>query len=328
MPLLVQGCAQADLDDLHEEYEDEEFADPAAAPAGQDIGPPLAASKTLVSVAAAPAGQSFNQDEMACSVPTALAGVMVGDQVRVTRNAGEYALYTVAQRRKSDNPNVVRMGLDARQRVGTSNGFSASLTSPVVASGLTDAQAAAASEFVERLNDDGSNTGLIVIAPHGGVIETNTDLQAEATAAALACSSWICKGWKQGGGGYERWHVTSTKISPRSFPGLGQLVDRGFAYAVAFHGKSSGGVLIGGAAPLELKQLVQAAIQAALSDPDIEVVIASPDDDLSGDSAHNVVNWLTAGGVGGIQIEQSPTVRNSHWQAVANAVIGVYAQLI
>jgi phage replication-related protein YjqB (UPF0714/DUF867 family) len=198
----------------------------------------------------------------------------------------------------------------------------------VVASGLTDEEAEAANEFVERLVDDDNNLGLVVIAPHGGIIEVNTDRQAEAVTAALNCSSWICKGWKAGGGGYDRWHITSTKISPRSFPGLGLIASRGFAYSVAFHGMSSGGVLIGGAAPQELKEMVQAAILDELSDPDIDVVIAEPGDDNSGMSEENVTNWLTGDGFGGIQLEQSPAVRNGHWQEVADAVISVYSQLI
>lgn len=43
------------------------------------------------------------------------------------------------------------------------------------------------SEFVERLTDNGRNSGLIVIAPpYGGDIETHTDEQAERVASQLA----------------------------------------------------------------------------------------------------------------------------------------------
>jgi phage replication-related protein YjqB (UPF0714/DUF867 family) len=220
------------------------------------------------------------------------------------------------------------LGLDARQRLGTAHGFEANVINPVVATGLTDAQAQLTGEFVERLVDDGKNAALVVIAPHGGMIEARTDRQAETVTAALACSSWICKGWKHGGGCYRRWHVPSTRLSPRSFPGLALIANRGFDYAVAFHGISSGGVLLSGTAPQALKVMVKSAIVAALRDPEIEVAIAQPDDASSGGSPHNVVNWLTADGMAGLQIDQSPIVRAKYWREVADAVISVYSQLI
>jgi phage replication-related protein YjqB (UPF0714/DUF867 family) len=272
-------------------------------------------------------GQSFSGDEYACSVAESMLGVQVGDQIRLTRNGEHYALYNVAELRGSDDSNVVRMGTKARERLGTSDEFSGDLAKPVPAVGLTDAQAEASDEFVERLVDDGSYDGLVVIAPHGGMIERNTCQQAEAVAAALSCSSWICKGYKAGGGSYSRWHITATKISPRSFPRLKVIAKRGFAYSVAFHGMSASGILIGGAAPQQLKEMLKSELLQTLSD-DIQVKIAMPGDANSGTSKKNVVNWLTAGGLGGVQIEQSMDVRVNHWEEVAEAVSNVYSQLI
>lgn len=63
------------------------------------------------------------------------------------------------------------------------------------------------SEFVERLTDNGRNSGLIVIAPHGGDIETHTDEQAERVASQLApkaVTCWRCKGWNHHHGGAAR----------------------------------------------------------------------------------------------------------------------------
>jgi phage replication-related protein YjqB (UPF0714/DUF867 family) len=59
-------------------------------------------------------------------------------------------------------------------------------------------------------------------------------------------------------------------------------------------------------------------------DSDITVHIASPDEKFGGDSLQNIVNRLTAGGANGIQIEQSPRARSSHWQDIADAVANVY----
>jgi phage replication-related protein YjqB (UPF0714/DUF867 family) len=271
--------------------------------------------------------QSFVTHARSCSVPMSLP-VAVGDQIRLTRSSSEYALYTVAQKLAPDEPNRVRMGQAARSRLGTIEEFPARLSLEILAQGLTDAEAQAASEFVERLVDDGKNVGLVVIAPHGGAIELNTDLQAEVVTDALGCSSWICKGWRVDGSAYERWHINSSKLSPNSFPGLGQIADRGFAHCVSFHGMGSGDVLIGGAAPVELRKWMQTAILAALSDPTITVDLVGPGEKYAGDSSENVNNWLTEGGFGGVQIEQGPDVRLEHWEEVAKAVIGVFAQLI
>jgi phage replication-related protein YjqB (UPF0714/DUF867 family) len=192
-----------------------------------------------------------------------------------------------------------------------------------------DAEAEANSEFVERLDDDGVHTGLIVIAPHGGDIERHTDQQAERVASRLKAkgvSSWRCKGFKEGGGASDRWHITSTDIHEASFPRLNSVIPRGFTYAVAFHGfdEPPTDVLIGGGAPKSLKQEIKKTINGALAGSGMRVRIASPDEGYGGDSPQNIVNRLTAGGGNGIQIEQSLRTRTSHWQNIADAVAEVY----
>ena len=175
------------------------------------------------------------------------------------------------------------------------------------------------------------HTGLIVIAPHGGDIERHTDQQAERVASRLkakAVSSWRCKGFKEGGGATDRWHITSTDIHEASFPRLNSVIARGFTYAVAFHGfdapQTHADVLIGGGAPESLKQEIKKAINGALAGSGMIVRIASPDEGYDGDSPQNIINRLTAGGANGIQIEQSLRARTSHWQNIADAVAEVY----
>ena len=227
----------------------------------------------------------------------------------------------------ADPVNVVRMGAVGRQRLGTSDEFAATVKAQVPHPTFTEAQAEANSEFVERLKDNGTHKGLIVIAPHGGQIEPYTDRQAERVAEVLASkgvSSWRCKGWKQGSGAHERWHITSTDIHPASFPKLNRVISRGFRYAVAFHGFGGTGVLIGGAAPDSLKREIELAIERAVAGLGLWVRVAQPDDDLGGSSSQNIVNRLTAGGAGGIHIEQSFSAREGYGQAIADAVAGVY----
>jgi phage replication-related protein YjqB (UPF0714/DUF867 family) len=287
------------------------------------IAIPVAVSPTLKL-------QGLDGDRWSCSVSGAIAAKFgLGSQVRVRRTDDQYAIYTVAEVRQQDGANVVRMGSSARGRLGTSKSFSATLLQPTTTKLMTDVQAKNVSEFVERIADPPNNQGLVVLAPHGGAIEAKTDLQARWVADALPdgdVTCWCCSGWKAGGGTHERWHVTSTEISPASFPGLATIADRGFAYAVSFHGQKDSGVLIGGGGPAELKQMLRQAIKAVVGNN--SVTIAEKGDSNNGMSAKNFVNWITAGGGGGIQIEQSMDVRSKYWSAVAQAVANVYAGLV
>ena len=293
----------------------------------------MATYDASVKKALKPSQQDLIDDKEHCSAdPDKLAtvGRERGQQVRIKRNDSEYGLYTVSQIRQESPNNIVRMGSTGRKRLGTSDEFVGSLDSQVPHHTFDDADAETNNEFVERLEDNGTHTGLIVIAPHGGDIEPHTDQQAERVASRLAAkvvSSWRCKGFK-GDGSFDRWHITSTDIHEASFPRLDSVISRGFTYAVAFHGFNDPeipfDILIGGAAPYSLKQDIETAIKGAITSSDITVHIASPDEKFGGDSLKNIVNRLTAGGANGIQIEQSPRARASHWGDIADAVANVY----
>jgi phage replication-related protein YjqB (UPF0714/DUF867 family) len=185
---------------------------------------------------------------------------------------------------------------------------------------------------VERLEDDGTHTGLIVIAPHGGDIEVHTDRQAERVASQLegkGVSSWRCKGWHPKGV-FKHWHITSTDIHEASFPLLNSVISRGLRYAVAFHGfddsKVQFDILIGGGRAPEaeaLKEKVKGAIEGVVGS-DFTVHITTPDDQFGGDDKRNIVNRLTAGGANGVQIEQKAGPREEYWRRIADAVADVY----
>lgn len=268
-------------------------------------------------------------------VLAAEAGIAVGDQIRLKRNSIDYALYTVSGLHEDGSTfPEVRMGLVGRLKLGTSQTLrdvDLYIEGDICRSNLSDEQANLGSEFVERLNDDGFHSGLVALAPHGGGIEAETDRQAEYVATQLAgkgVSCWCCKGWNKNGSAFDRWHIDASRISRKSFPLLDSVGDRGFSYSVAFHGWSSGGVLIGGAGPMQIKLDLQSAIIAAIQDPSIDVTIADENDFYNGDHPLNVVNWVTALGAGGIQLEQSSTARSNYWQQIADAVISVFDPLI
>lgn len=259
----------------------------------------------------------------------AAVGADLRDQVRVRRSSHQYALYTVSEVRPETPDTVVRMGRGGRERLGTSDELTATVDTQVTRSDLTDAQAEAAGEFVERLRDDGSHTGLIVLAPHGGEIEPRTDHQAERVASRLLpqrVSVWLCKGYKtdEEDDASRTWHITSEDISPRSFPGLRTVIGRGFTYAVSFHGFRQDEILVGGGAPDSLKREIARAIERALADSTIKVRVAQPGDAFGGDSPDNIVNRITANRRNGIQIEQSLAARKQHALAIAEAVADVY----
>jgi phage replication-related protein YjqB (UPF0714/DUF867 family) len=243
----------------------------------------------------------------------ATIGRGLGHQIRVKRNNSEYALYTVSEVRPESPDRLVRMSQAARERLGGPDIFDATVDGRVPHPTFTEVQAERHSEFVERLEDDGTSTGLVVLAPHGGAIESLTDRQAERVQCQLRArgvSSWRCMGWKRGGGALERWHITSTDIHEASFPLLQRIINRGFGHAVAFHGfdEPEPDILIGGGAAADsLKQEVKKKIEEALDGSDLRIRIAKPEEGFGGDDERNIVNRLC--GQHGVQIEQSLTAR-------------------
>lgn len=246
-----------------------------------------------------------------------------GRQDRISRGDSDFALFTVVDVGPDDRGRAGKPG-----RLGSTGPFEGRIAPVPPASNLTEEEAEARGELVERLDDDGSNTGLLVLAPHGGQVETPTDLQAERVARKLRgrrVSTWRCKGFHPEGGqaAFDRWHITSTEISEASHPLLAGLAGRRFDHAVSFHGMTDDRVLIGGAAPARLRIEIRDAIRAALVGTRIAVEVALPGDANGGKDARNIVNRYVA--AGGVQIEQSPRARREHWRKIADAVAKVYA---
>ena len=268
-------------------------------------------------------------------------GANKGQQVRLERYAPDgldpldLALYTVIDVH-DEEPDAVFVGYrdtesthhDLRDRLGLSSTdpFTGKINSEVPHPAFTDDAAAANGEFVERITDNGRHKGLIAIAPHGGPIEQHTDEQAERVGKQLSSkcvSVWVCKGFKQGGGAFDRCHITSTDISEESFPKLKSVIGRPFEYAVAFHGWGHDSICIGGSAPSDLKQQIKTAVASAILGSGIAV--ATDDEgtcpqDFNGTAPRNIVNRL---GANGVQIEQSILARTRYSIQIADAVADV-----
>jgi phage replication-related protein YjqB (UPF0714/DUF867 family) len=247
-----------------------------------------------------------------------------GHQVRIHRN-DEFALFTVSELMHETTEAVVRMGLGGRRRLQKDEEFDGVLDTKVVDPDLCEKDAEDAGELIERLADDGSQTHLIAIAPHGGQIEEHTDKQAERVAERLGeqlASAWRAKGWRPDGGAFDRWHITSTDLNPVCFPLLNSVISRRFEHAVAFHGfNDEPGVLIGGTAPAELKERLRQAIQQVLP-AGLHVRVALPNERFGGDDPNNIVNRLSP--CGGIQIEQGTRPRADHGCDIADVVADAF----
>jgi phage replication-related protein YjqB (UPF0714/DUF867 family) len=255
-------------------------------------------------------------------------------QVRIERPTATgtaLALYTVIDIHDEEEDVVfVDKDLDDlrdRLELSNTNDFDGKVNAQVTAAGLTDAEAEASSEFIENLSDNGHNNGLIVIAPHGGNIEKYTDEQAEHVGQKLSSeyvSEWNCKGFKKGGGAFDRWHITSTEINEESFPKLKTIMRRHFEYSVAFHGWGEKSICIGGTMPSDLISKIKNAIIKVVPDS-IEVKVDGCPEGFNGNNPENIVNRLSTKS---LQIEQSEEARKCYGIDIADAIADVIGPLI
>jgi phage replication-related protein YjqB (UPF0714/DUF867 family) len=122
-----------------------------------------------------------------------------------------------------------------------------------------------------------------VIAPHGGEIEENTDKQTEYVWSKFSpdrVSLWTCKGFSNKGqaDAFERWHITSTEISEKSFPKLNTICGLKFEYYIAFHGWNKDSICVGGSRGNELIGIVKNAIKDALKAQGSDIKVSEPGD--------------------------------------------------
>lgn len=263
-------------------------------------------------------------------------GFSIGQQVRVwpKNESNKYGLVTLHSDYQdgSDN-NDIRMRASGRARFDESGSFDAYIDDPDVKQNKDKSWLDSNNEFGEFLDENGTNpTTVCCCAPHGGIIENYTDEQSEWMYNRLKnyhsknASCWRCAGWQDAIGAFDAWHITSTDISRTSFPKLDSIGDRGFSYAVSFHGFGEDDIMVGGNASAALKNEIKEAIEDVVGSAYDVVVVTSGA--YSGTDPDNFVNWLTSGGSGGVQIEQPYGARRDYGQAIAEAVADVIATKI
>ena len=247
-------------------------------------------------------------------------GVMAGDQIRVYRHDdSDFALFTVRLRKDEKGTSRILLAEEGLKRLGygRSDSLKLRLELPAVQAAMNEAQARRQGEMIEILESSSPaalrERKLLLLVPHGGAIETGTDKVARRllTSAKGGNSAvlWGCLGFRKGGGAYARWHVTSTDISERSFPKLGELAKprKPFRCALAIHGHSGKEIFIGGQGSAALKQRIKTTLDAL--DLGAEVKILDSDDPLAGHASTNIVNRYTRNG---IQLELPLSVRRDN----------------
>jgi phage replication-related protein YjqB (UPF0714/DUF867 family) len=243
-------------------------------------------------------------------------------QIRMTArgNPARSALFTVVKIAAGDGR--VALGPCALDRwAGTVAAGVASPRAVTLAAAILDPV-----RFTEQLIAE-ADADLVVIAPHGDDIEACTHLQPDEVARILrlggrSVTTWTCLG--QGFdnvGARIRWHITSTDISERSFPGLRTIMGRRFARALAFHGHDRPDlpdVAIGGRGSAALRAALEQSIRNRLVGTDLTVGPFPAGSTVGGTHLHNIINRL--GSADCVHIEQSPQARATYWQVISEAV--------
>ena len=260
------------------------------------------------------------------------------EQIRIEyttpKNENTSAIYTITV--FHDDSGIVILGHklpNLRCKLTVENKCMGVVKAQIMLEGLDDYEAEKLGELVEHLNHEGQNRKVVVIAPHGGEIEPGTDKQAEYVWNHLPhdrVSLWLCKGFSSPGlsDAHERWHITSTEISERSFPKLRTIFEPKFEYAVAFHGWTQDSICVGGnaeSADAGLISEIRDEIEKKLQGTNIEVEDTACPGGFNGDDPSNIVNRL---GIKGIQIEQCKRARRDHHDKIAQAVINVISTRI
>lgn len=280
-------------------------------------------------------------DESYCEVATRTArelGIEAGDQIRVAVDdpLGDVdfseKIFTVAGLIRGRS-GTVWTTWEELATIGAQNHTDGTISTVVPNPSIDLVQTAEVNdEFAEMVcNEDASaESGLVLLAPHGGHIEHHTGRQAIEASDTYDLTSWACFGFSSSkqrigsssiGGAFDRWHVTSTEISRDSFPELDRIADVGYETALSFHGSTKSDVRVGGRAD-ERKQRVVEALRPAYADAGIDVAVrVASREEYAGRNQNNVVNRITADGDGGIQIEQPSRIRMNHHQITARTAV-------
>lgn len=223
---------------------------------------------------------------------------------------------------------TARIGVEALARFpGVSLPVAGVLTAYAPAEPANDAAAQAAGQYYEFIDDDEENDDTIVIAPHGGNIELETDEWAAEFKIALDAANrptsvWGGRGYGLGGHApYDRHHISTIDIDERLNPLLATVYSRGWARCISLHGQSGEGHLDLGCDSTE-NAFVDSIVSALNAHPALAGIVAVRTDntDIAGSDNHNLMNRLAPHAV---QVESTLDVRQD--EDMRAAVCEVFA---
>lgn len=261
-----------------------------------------------------------------CSVNEAVMtelGCEPGQQLRIhpTGDPGQAAAYTIDHVHSGSTE--IRMGQCARKVIGETDPFDGIVRTTVPRPDLSYSEAWESDDIWETAWDNGHQDTFIVCAPHGE-IESNTAQAAGIVRKWLGedrASAWMVRAW--GPESFDKWHVTSTAVSPAAFPELGRLADRGFQHALSFHVYNQDAIEVGGLADREFRERLADRIRNAI-DGKREVLTDHDEMKYGATTRENFINWITEDGTSGVQIELTPKMAQRYRKRIARAVARFY----
>jgi len=166
---------------------------------------------------------------------------------------------------------------------------------------------------------------LAILAPHGGDIESQTDVIAVSVDELLRDrgfepTTWCYHGY--GDDAFSEYHVPSCWITPNRFEQFGAVTESAYEYAVTVHVQHASHIGLGGQIDRDVRAHVRDVLRTVLIDPP-EIRIEHDAMKNEGVSSANVVNRVTADGASGLQVELTPSIAQRQWQQVVRGLAAV-----
>lgn len=171
----------------------------------------------------------------------------------------------------------------------------------------------------EEFSYSNSKSDILLLAPHGGQVEPNTDTQALLIQKySTTPSVWGTRGITNGdyNVAYNRWHTTESTHPLTVFPLYQNLLNSHYTAALSFHVMSEEGVIIGGQAPEEVRESLQKQLQQVFPSKNIRLGVKG--EPRAGMKDNNFVNSINADYA--IHIEESKDIAMNHPTRFARAI--------
>ena len=175
---------------------------------------------------------------------------------------------------------------------------------------------------------------LAILAPHGGDIETQTDTAAVEMYKKMpnnSTSLWMFQGFDStetnDNKAKRQYHVTSSEISSKQFPAIGEIDDVGFQYCVSFHIKRNAEVFeIGGLADKGIREDVAETL-VGTTGGEWNAITDHDEGEYMAVSEQNITNRLTDDSQSGVQIEMPGRAAKIYRKSIAEDLAEYFTKL-